>query len=188
MRQRAPELEAQLLATANAADRANRPRLVVIAPALLLVGAMIFALVTVQRLSLAKGSLQDARSLSDQVDQIITQTMAWRANRLPVELYVQNPFMADNIDEIRKTVMGSDDTSIRVGSKQARAIGLDGVLQRADVDCQVGDVPLDALLGWIEAVEQHPDLSRVFVAQLELRPSARGWSGTVRFRRYEKTR
>jgi len=186
MRRRSSELETQLLAAASAADRANRPRIFVIAPALLLIGALIFALVKYQRFVYAKDELASARAQVGELREVIAQAERWRAGRLPIdEIYQQNPFMDVNIDDLRKAMLG-EDAGVRVGQVNRRPLGLDGQLQRADVDCRITEAPLDDVMAWVEAVEAHESLERVFVSRLDLQPGREGWNGMIRFRGYEK--
>lgn len=178
----------QLSATANALDRANRPRMLLVVPALLLIGALIFLFVSHSRFSGERDRLSVQNAQRSAMEGIITQTMELRADtpNLARE-YPIRVFMDSDIHDLIGEVLGPEGTQkITLGRKSERQVLTSPELNMVDLEANVRNIDLFDLFRWIARVESDERLSGIFVSNLRLSPAQGGWTGSVRFRLYQK--
>ena len=185
-----PSIETQLGAAANAADRANRPTLIVVAPALLLVGAIILVLITNHRFSVAKSVLGDRLAERARVDQLIEFAAELEAANPDIGvLFPPNPFMDVNIADVAQDVWGENGPVDVSGKSNPRSVGLARQIERSDVDVSFTQpIPLDELFRFIHGVLSDQELRGVFLARINITPRSGGWMGSLRFRLYERAK
>ncbi len=185
-------VENQLRAQAAAADRANRPTMLVVVPALLLVGALLLTLVAGVRLVESKRTLE--RRLADraQVERIVFEAEQLRRRTPDLDaLYPPLPGLGDEIErEARRVWPEGSRGTVRVGQVNPRpwSVSSTGDLVQVSVDCTVSNVSFQDLTTWIRRVIDEPTRRRVFVSKLSVEPTPQGWTGTVQFRAYQKAR
>lgn len=184
-------IETQLTLAANAADRSNRPRMLVIAPALLLLGALILTLVIFQRFSTAKSVLSSRMMERERVVSIIDFAGKLEAAHPdPAKLFPINEYMDVNISDVAKDIW-PDATNVTVGPKEKRSLGLNKQFIRSEVGISfTPTVAIDDVFRFIHGVLTHKDLNGVFVGKVDLHPipAGGGWIGSVRFSLYERAR
>lgn len=185
-------IETQLTAAANAADRSNRPRMLVVAPAILLIGAVILTLILFQRFSFAKSVLSTRLAERERVQKLIDYARDLEAaNPEPAMLFPVNEFMEVNIVDVARRYWG-EGGPVHVGPKQKpRTFGLNRVVDRADVDISLtAATSIDDLFPFIHEVLTREELEGVFLSKIDLRPigAGGGWMGSLRFSLYERAR
>lgn len=185
-----PSTEAQLSAAAGAADRANRPTILVVAPALLLLGAVIITLITFQRFSSAKATLKDRVAEQTKVNaQVDYYAVLEQARPDVATLYPINDFMDTNMDDIARDVWG-EELPITVSPKSnPRPVGLNRAIERSDVEVGItAPTPIDEIFEFVHRVLSDEQLDGVFLAKIDIRPNPGGWTGQLKFRTYERAR
>lgn len=183
-------IETQLTAAANAADRANRPRMFVVVPAILLIGALILTLIIFQRFSVAKKVLSSRLVERGRVQAIINYSHELEAAHPdPAKLFPANDFMDVNINDVAKEIWGEKGVA-NVGPKQRpRSLGLNKQVERSDVDVNLTtSASIDDVFRFIRGVLTKDELKGVFLGKIDLRPVPGGWVGSLRFSLYERTR
>lgn len=192
MIERTDGTEQQLAALASGADRANRPGLFVVVPALLLVGACLLALIAFVRFEDNRVGLR--RELSQQA---LTERRLEEYRRLQedvpdvAEMFPIRLALADRIEEIAENIVwAGESVPVQVPAATSRPLFANSDLARRDVVCSVSNASLAKLLEWVGLVEGDERVRGVFVAGVDLRPpqGRGGWSGTVTFRLYEAAR
>jgi hypothetical protein len=184
-----PPIETQLGAAANAADRANRPTLLVVAPALLLLGAIVLVLVTNHRFSVAKSALSARLAERARVDQLIEYASELEAANPDVGvLFPPDPFLDVKIADVAQDVWGEGGPVTVSGKSSPRAVGLARQIAKSDVDVSwTTPLPIDELFTFIYRVLNEPEMTgHVFLARINIKPLPGGWIGSARFRLYER--
>ncbi len=189
---RDPQTEAQLAMMAGSADRANRPRMIVIV-CLLLAGA---ALVTVLAMSVQFANsrefitdrlteLEGVSRYAEQAEKLIGQEFDFQAE------FPDFPSIGDEIAQIADRVTGIQPVDkITVGTPQYKAIaglfGADPRLQEVNVRCTFQSATATNLFRWMEEVQKTPQLEGTFVTSIDMSPRGEPgrWAGSVQFRRY----
>ena len=184
-------IETQLTAAANAADRANRPRILVVAPAILLIGALLLTLVVFQRFSIAKSLLSSRLFERGRVQELINVAAKLEdAHPDPAKLFPVNAYMDANINDIAKEIWG-ENGPVAVTGKSKRTLGLNKQVVRSDVDVSItAAVPMDDVFRFMYEVLTREELKGVFLSKIDLRPiqTGGGWMGSLRFSLYERAR
>jgi hypothetical protein len=183
-------IETQLTAAANAADRANRPRMLVVVPAILLIGGLVLTLVIFQRFSVAKSVLSSRLLERGRVQEIIDYSKKLEdAHPDPAKLFPVNDFMELNILDVAKEFW-PEGGPVTVGQKsKPRSLGLNRLVERSDIDVSiVPSASIDDLFRFIHEVLTKEELKGVFLSKVDLRPSQGGWVGSLRFSLYERAR
>jgi len=183
------QLQAQLVATANGVDRANRPTLFLALPAIALLAAIIAVLPIWARFSIARETLRsqqrDWGSVRLTIDEVVK-----RRNARPdlAKIFPKNQLFGSNIETEAKAVWPGVSLPVHIPEPVPRPfLATQTDLKKLDIECTIGNVRLEQLSQWIDRVLRSPHLRGVFVSNLELRPVTNGWNGTVTFRRYEYT-
>ncbi len=186
---RTAQTEAQLAAMANTADRANRPRVLVVVGGLIALAAVLLITVRffgfVQARSLLEQRLTEAASVQKNIE----ASAELRSNTTDLSaIFPDNPSMADRIEAIAGEVWGDEVgslISIGVINYGNAVFQGDTKLKRADVRCTFGMLRTEQILEWVERVLNDPSLAGVFISQFDIGPSGPGeWRGTITFRMY----
>lgn len=177
----------QLSASAGALDRANRPRMLLVVPALLLLGALVFLLIAGTRFGDARQRLAAQNEQRQTVEELIQRTVANRADTPDLaSLYPKRVFMDSDVQDLISEVFGPDGTqTITLGRKRERPLLTSPDLEIVDLDATIRNVDIFDLFRWIARVENDERLKGIFVSNLRLQPGQGGWNGTVQFRLYQ---
>ncbi|GAB4553086.1 MAG: hypothetical protein Tsb0013_15530 [Phycisphaerales bacterium] len=186
------QTEAQLSMMASAADRANRPRMIVVVCLLLAGAALILVLAMVFRFTSARSLLEQRLTEKAGVELYVQKTEQLPDQRVDfASMFPDNPSIGDQIAQIADSVTGPQPADkINVGQPQYKGITLllgggDPRLQEVNVRCTFTQVRTEHLLEWMERVQNTPSLSGTFVTSVEISPRDPGrWTGSVQFRRY----
>lgn len=178
----------QLTASASALDRANRPRMLLIVPGLLLVGALLFLLVSTARYMGERERMALQNEQRRALDGLIEQTMDARANTPNLaKQYPVRVFMDSDIQDLIGEVLGPEgNRAIILGRKRERPLLGSPELNVVDLDATVQNVQIFDLFRWIASVESDERLAGIFLSSLRLSPTQNGWRGNVQFRLYQK--
>ncbi|MEM1422508.1 MAG: hypothetical protein AAGH64_00745 [Planctomycetota bacterium] len=187
------QTEAQLSMMAGAADRANRPRMLVIVSLLLVIASVVVVL------ALAVGFTGKRDLLRQRLtERAGVQTYIDRARALDsgestdfAEIFPDFPGIGDEIERLADSVTGPQPRDkITVSAPQYKSItqllgGGDPNLREVNVRCTFSNAKTGDLLEWMQAVEESPLLPGVFVTAITMEPREPGrWTGSVQFRRY----
>jgi hypothetical protein len=186
------QLEMQLAGAANAAERANRPRTLVIVAGLIAGGALLFTSLIAWQIGSRRTQLASALATQAAVERYAEQARELRetspnlADLFPVDLA-----MADKIQQIAREVWRGEPNVATVQTVRYSSAGIrlnDVPVRNANVSSTVRLTDLERVLRFMETVEEAPELEGTFVSSLRLTPAPGGqdgWSGSIDFRRYE---
>lgn len=184
------QTEAQLVAMAGAADRANRPRVIVLVCLMLAGAALVLVLVQAFQFGSASALLEQRTTEIDSVRSYVQHAEDLRDQEVDLAgAFPHNPSIADRIQSLANEVTGADQSKriiVQVANYKDAVFGGDPALQSVTVRATFTALPTRELMEWIELVEGAEDLRGVFVQSFEIRPRDAGrWTGSVNFRRYE---
>ena len=184
-----PDTYRQLTAMANASDRANRPRALLLIPALALVAGLIV-------LAVSYSSFGDARER--------VEAEAFQAQRLARLVGVYESLQRQRVDlsevyppvEFELRILEAyDDAGIpfdrepRIQAERQQLLpATRSNVVRTTVKGVASNESLENILQWIHNVVHHPDLEgRAFIYSITLTPlpTSEAWSATIDFAIYE---
>jgi hypothetical protein len=184
------EARLELAVAAAAAERANRPRWIVVLGVLLLIGATIYTLVQVSARTAAIIKVKGAREATAQVERVKAQ-LDRESAKLTSRGTAPNPLMAaeieNNAHHARVILAGpvTDSPAAPLSS-----IGMRQVTYRARA---INQDPL-SLLNWLNIVQQNSPTTGLEILETRFTPGAGtanntpGWNIDAQFTRWEKTR
>jgi hypothetical protein len=189
--QRPPDVESQLAAMASAADRANRPAVLIAAPVLLLLAALIGTVWAITDFNGARVRWSNqAKSVSD-INQMMFRVKEREASTPDIDaLYPRSPFMPVQLRDIAGKVWGVEGEGtipldIRNRSEPSPFSGTSD-LGRVDVPASGAVDDLNKVFEFMKRVPESEFLSRAFVSQLRIQPAGPQWQVNIQFSLYEK--
>lgn len=185
----APGAEPHMVALANQADAANRPRWIiaftlvcaVVCGAVFAVGAM--------RLMAARASYAGAEAQLLQADALAQQIIATRADKPSrAELYPPAGLMYNQVQGALESTWQVDrngySSFATIQPLQEDALSIPG-LGKANVSCTIRNQPLEKITAFIEATLGLETMRHAFVSSFQLEPTSGGWNAEIEFRRYQ---
>jgi len=193
---RSAQVEMQLVAMANAAERANRPVLALIVPSVLLIAALVFALAMILEFNGARARFRDNTAQAARIRDLIAAIDAKKSSTPDLaKLYPQEPFMSLNIKErVAMPIWGVsriEDLPISISAgrdpnKKPRELPGRNDLGRQDVDCVITTDDLAKVFQFMSGVQTHEYLRRSFVSQFKIEAvGSNQWRVSMRFTMYE---
>lgn len=183
---RDPETDAQLAAAAAASDRANRPTIFLIAPALVLLGSLVLVAVLFARLGIARSDFAARRGVTQEIEALVAPVAAARERRIDSEFFEPRPNMADRIDAETQAFWSERDGEVTVPTMRERVTGNERFVQTAVETTIRGRPAPEDVLDWIDLILRLPDQPGIFVSKLNLDPRGAGLTGSVEFSRYQE--
>jgi hypothetical protein len=183
------QTDAQLVALADAADRANRPRMLVIVLALLAGAALVLVVAQSFRFLGARSLLEQRLTEARTVERFAERTRELRDREIDLaSLFPDNPSMADQMqslaNEITEAPPGRRITVDVIRRNRAVFQG-DPSLQSATVRSTFQSVTTEQLFEWMERVQRLEGLDGAFVTEFSINPVEPGrWRGQVEFRMF----
>lgn len=187
------QTEAQLSMMAGAADRANRPRMLVVVSLLLVAASVIVVLALVVGFTGKRGLLQQRLTERAGVEAYVVKAEELDA-REGIDFEEEFPDftgIGDEIARLAEEVAGNQPRDrISVGAPQYKGItsllgGGDPRLQEVNVRCTFQSAKTEDVLRWMELVQQSELLEGTMVTMVEMTQRDPGRvKGSVQFRRY----
>ena len=191
MTKRDQQTEAQLVAMAGAADRANRPRMLVIVCLLLAAAALVIVLASAFRFRSTRSLLEDRLAEAAAIEAYVDRSKELAKDGINfAELFPPNPSIADLIEDIAARITGPSPINlIKVSQPSRKGLALifggNPNLETVTVMCTFTTARTEHIFEMMERVLQEPTLKGIFVHKIDMRPREPGlWSGSVEFRRY----
>ena len=174
-----PRTHAQLAATANAADRANRPTHLVAVAAIALITALLFTLISYRSLSDARASIARATLDARTVDQHIKAYYSLQTGDTSLATYYPpSPYMDSTIEDVVKPYEDefTNRKTIAASPKRISVPGITG-LERYELECTIDNDPLQLSTQWITDALAEPEnlAGRVFISKVSLTPINPHW-------------
>lgn len=183
----------ELSMAAASAERANRPRGMVILAGLLLIGAVIYAVSGLMARAATLENVESARSRARELDAITDRIKALQLQQATRGLKA-DPRVSKAIEELAAAAGVKADAAgkpLVVPESEVTGIAVPGVTQKKYAAKVTGQDP-KALLQWLVGVQSSGDTKGVEIFQLTLRPDASsagvvsgGWSMDIEFVRWE---
>ena len=190
----APGAEPHMVALANQADAANRPRWIIAFGALVAITCAIIAGIGVTRLLSARVGYNTAEAQLVQAEQFTTTIKRTRAEQPSLEdLYPPAGLMFNHVEDTLQRVWGLDRNASYQSFATVQRLARDNLLTitslgKANIECVIRNQPLDKILAFVETTLAHEAMQNAFISTFELEPTANGWSAVIEFRRYEVVR
>lgn len=182
-----PDAQLQLTATANAADRANRPtRFVVFAVAVLVVAAVYLA-ASVRVFERAKETVANAQYEDLLIGQLLAQLTEIVGGGADIAaLYPKDFFVETKIIDSWKAAGIDFSPQPIVSDRVSQSVPQNPRVQRYDATCSVNQAPVEDVLRWMTAALEHEDLAgKLFVSQATFNPITPEWNASFRLSWYE---
>lgn len=183
----------ELAMAAASAERANRPRGLVILAGVLLVGAIIYAVTGLMARSATLDRVESARSRARE-QLAITERIKGLQERQATRGLKADPRVSKAIEELAAAAGVKADAAgkpLVVPESEVTGIAVPGVTQKKYTAKVTGQDP-KALLQWLVGVQSSGDTKGVEIFQLTLRPDPAsagvvtgGWSMDIEFVRWE---
>jgi len=181
-----PAQDVELAALAAAAERRNRPRLMLYGAIVLLVGSGVYAAGGSGAVARARSQAQSAAAQAVQVEALAAEIGALLASREQSDAATRFPpdaRLRSKLVEIA-TAVGLPGTIEPDARMEQR--GLDYPLQKQVVTVNLSDAPLEPTLRFISRATE--EIDGLYVDTIQLRVVPQGWFSVIRFARWEVKR
>ena len=183
-----PGAEPHMVALANQADAANRPRWIIAFAAFIAIACAAVAAAGTMRFVSARARYATAEAQLTQADALADQIISTRAAKPSLaELYPPPGLMYVQVREALMQTWSVDRDNFNsfatiqlLRQEQLSIPGLD----KANVTCTIRNQPLEKILAFIETTLGMESMRHAFVSTFELEPTAGGWNAEIEFRRY----
>jgi len=174
---RSPEVDAQLHAMALSTERSNRPRALILLPALLVVAGIVYLGVGLKTRTDATRRLARAATYDATIQSYVRAFQSAESEEIDFrELYPPNPYISPDIREALRASGVEFPTEPTIGQASSTTVMQEPRIVRTTVTCTVREGPLESILQWIEAIESWETLEgHAFISRLTLDPRPRGW-------------
>ncbi len=186
-----PGAEPHMVALANQADAANRPRWIIIFTAVLVILCTTVAAAGTMRFLRARSAYTRVEAQLTQASALTTQIITARTAKPSLAtLYPGAGLMYNHVVKACKQQWGLEGTAsvpaaiATIDRVKHTALSLPG-LGKANVKCSIRNQPLTTTLQFIETVLADEHMANAFISTFELEPTAGGWNAVIEFRRYE---
>ena len=177
---RTPEAEAQLRSAAAAADRRNRPTMMVLVPAVLLLVAILYTAWSAQAFSSARGAYMSMGARTERVQSLIDQIkVAREQEETTTNEFRRAPYLVSDIgdDEAdgKQGYAKQHGLSIKKIDPRRGSVLRDELLVENSVSVYMQGQSLDRIFRWMNAcLEDENYKGRLFVKSINLKPNRLG--------------
>lgn len=190
------QTEQQLQGMALSADRANRPRMLVIIPALLLLGAALTAIASAWNMNTQAQRLTNSERTRDSALKTMAGLEAERASIPKLhEMFERDPLLAATIRQYGQQVFSEAGIEDEFPDPAPRERGYPAGgehMTRTSTPTTLHNQPLTPILTFVDRVLQDPDnkfvdSDNLYLASFDLNPVAGAdtWNATIAFETYE---
>lgn len=174
----------ELAMRAGRAERANKPTILLLLACLVLVGAVIFLMSSVSKVSDARGNLASRRANAEQMSILVAQLKQMREYSVEAAPMVQDP---DPQILSRITAVAANAglaTQLRVPVTPPKTVSRDGTVQRAKWQYKFSDPSLAAVMRFASQAER--DIPGMNVHAIRITPQNEQWAVELTLSRLER--
>ncbi|MCA9293522.1 MAG: hypothetical protein KDA20_06890 [Phycisphaerales bacterium] len=187
----APGVEPHMVALANQADAANRPRWIIAFALICAIGCAAVCAAGTMRLMGARSRYASTEAQLIQADALANQIIATRADKPSLsELYPPAGLMYNQVQAALESTWQVDRTGFAtfatIQPLKEESLSIPG-LGKANVTCTIRNQPLEKIMAFIETTLGKSSMRHAFVSTFELEPTSGGWNAEIEFRRYQVT-
>ncbi len=182
-----------LVAAANAADRRNRPAVLIVLGLVTVVAAAVFAVAGSFSFTAADTELDRERRLSADARRLVAELNQLQIARRSPGDYRNAGLMPQHLRTTASEVWNlptGDQEFLRIvdipASPERRPLQTSPGLNRADVSVRITAQPLETILTFVEEALNNEFLQTAFVTSITLDPAPKNWNATIEFRQYEQ--